>query len=633
MVKFVVFLLCSTVLGSGIDEENVDNLVVKKLEGGFVEGRKSIVSHYKRQGIVFLGIPFAQGISDIDRFNLPKLVKPWEGILKSTDFKQGCLHNSAFSKPGDSIHTVEDCLNLNVYTSKTCIVNKNCSVLFFIHGGRNLAYSANSFDEETIIDNFANEDTNIIVVTVDYRLGVFGYLNLNPRLDLSINQNLALFDVVFALKWVQREIDHFGGDPKKVTLSGYSSGADMAHYIYLSSKSKGLFSQFLQLSGSRLVSTTNNKDEETSRFISIEAGCATTLTNWNLIEEVEKVILCLKGLPPRFLADSQRAVEDRLYVIAGVNQDYGINSFFEKDVDLLAAELPPIPFMGGTTEHELSLSKAVVKTYQNGTKYTDMKALAFYCEFSLLEMMFENQTLAIELCIADHKNDLYRAKLIIDEMKYFIPALRDVKNAVSTGAPAFFYNFEYPVMGDSFITTEGSDILPEDRPAHVMDCIYFLGNHKGIFVERDYQIRRLYIAPFVNFIKTGNPTTDLYKFDQFDPKLNNYFPINFDENLKMPGMKNYYKNDTVNYFFNKLLVQAGTYQPNHDQQIITNFYKTYKTIFSPDPIKTTTIEEATIDSGLFYLIIGVFAGFVVIPNAILYYLCFWRKRSKYNTLD
>uniref|UniRef100_A0AC35TTR8 LUD_dom domain-containing protein n=1 Tax=Rhabditophanes sp. KR3021 TaxID=114890 RepID=A0AC35TTR8_9BILA len=166
------------------------------------------------------------------------------------------------------------------------------------------------------------------------------------------------------------------------------------------------------MSGSRLISTYQNRDETPDRLIGIKAECASKYTGWNKLNEVEDVIKCLKETSAENIVNSLREVE---------------KDFVIKDIEELAEEVRAIPLMTGTTEQELMASISIVKNFDNGTKYVDKEFLKFY---------------SVDICVEAH-DDTYKAKHIVDEMRYFITAVRDPKNAIKNGAPAYVYNYEY----------------------------------------------------------------------------------------------------------------------------------------------------------------------------------------------
>lgn len=199
----------------------------------------------------FLGIPYAKPPIGPLRFKAPLPIDPWEGVFNAIDDGNLCVQEDPLTK---TMQGSEDCLNLNVYTpclqSSSDTLNPPLKpVMVYIHGGSFLAGSnlKSLHGPEFLVAE------DIVVVSINYRLGIFGFLSLEDH-KLNIPGNAALKDMVLALKWVQRNIRCFMGDPKNVTIFGNSAGAAAVHFLVLSPLAKGLFHKALCQSGSALSS-------------------------------------------------------------------------------------------------------------------------------------------------------------------------------------------------------------------------------------------------------------------------------------------------------------------------------------------------------------------------------------------
>lgn len=116
-------------------------------------------------------------------------------------------------------------------------------------------------------------DKDVIVVTINYRLGPFGFLSTENE---TVPGNMGLKDQSLALRWVSENIQYFGGDPKKITLIGQSAGGASVHYHYLSPLSKGLFRNGISFSGTALVSSKLTKNaREKAKKLGAVLGCTT----------------------------------------------------------------------------------------------------------------------------------------------------------------------------------------------------------------------------------------------------------------------------------------------------------------------------------------------------------------------
>ncbi|XP_053687964.1 juvenile hormone esterase-like [Sabethes cyaneus] len=188
----------------------------------------------------FKGIPYAQPPVGQLRFRNPVPHPGWDGV------RDGSLHGSVCPQagllPGEVIGD-EDCLFLNVY-SKSLIGLR--PVMFWIHGGAFSIGSGN--DDQFNAQKIVLED--VLLVTINYRLGTLGFLSTG---DQYAQGNWGLKDCIEALRWVQRNIVAFGGDPNKVTITGNSAGAVLVHFIYMSGMADGLFHQAIAQSGTGLT--------------------------------------------------------------------------------------------------------------------------------------------------------------------------------------------------------------------------------------------------------------------------------------------------------------------------------------------------------------------------------------------
>ncbi|KAJ3619367.1 hypothetical protein MTP99_005055 [Tenebrio molitor] len=192
----------------------------------------------------FQGIPYAKPPLGDLRFKSPQPPEPWTGIFDAS--KEGDICYSRDMYRPEIISGSENCLVLNVYT-KTILDEKKKNlrpVLFWIHGG-GFVFGSGSEDLYAP-DYLITED--VVMVTINYRLGILGFLQLEDP-SLGVPGNAGMKDMVMALKWVQKNIDKFGGDPNNVTIFGESAGGAAIHLLLLSPMSKGLFHKAIAQSG------------------------------------------------------------------------------------------------------------------------------------------------------------------------------------------------------------------------------------------------------------------------------------------------------------------------------------------------------------------------------------------------
>jgi para-nitrobenzyl esterase len=220
-----------------------------KTANGPVEGTKT------DNGIqIFRGIPFAAPpVGDL-RWKPPQPVENWTAVRAADKFAASCMQRRVF---GDmnfrSSGMSEDCLYLNVWTPKA-VAGANLPVLVYFYGGGYIAGDGSEprYDGETMARK------GIVALTVNYRLGVFGFLahpELTKESPNHASGNYGLLDQVAALQWVQKNIAAFGGDPRKVTIAGESAGSISVSALMVSPLSKGLIAGAIGESGGMIEPT------------------------------------------------------------------------------------------------------------------------------------------------------------------------------------------------------------------------------------------------------------------------------------------------------------------------------------------------------------------------------------------
>jgi para-nitrobenzyl esterase len=190
--------------------------------------------------LVFRGIPFAAPPVGDGRWQAPKPPQPWPGIRQATSFGARCPQQGgpAGAGPG-ALASSEDCLFLNVWTTAPNAGSRR-PVLVWFHGGGGVGGTGGI----PALDGRALAQKGLVVVTVNYRLGLLGYL-AHPALSAEsprrVSGNYALLDQIAALQWVQRNIATFGGDRSRVTVGGSSAGARGVATLLVSPLARGLF--------------------------------------------------------------------------------------------------------------------------------------------------------------------------------------------------------------------------------------------------------------------------------------------------------------------------------------------------------------------------------------------------------
>jgi para-nitrobenzyl esterase len=198
---------------------------------------------------VFRGIPYAVPPVGAMRWRPPAPLPRWSKVREATAFGPACVQpqgkSASVYSPAAPLPVSEDCLTLNIWAPKNA---KNAPVFFWIHGGALISGSS----REATYDGKRMAERGVIVVSINYRLGVLGWL-AHPALTAEspqhVSGNYGLLDQIAALSWVRHNIAAFGGDTKNVTIAGESAGALSVMYLLESPLARGLYAKAIAESG------------------------------------------------------------------------------------------------------------------------------------------------------------------------------------------------------------------------------------------------------------------------------------------------------------------------------------------------------------------------------------------------
>ncbi len=220
---------------------------------------------------VFRGVPYALAPVGPARWKPPAPIPAWTGVRKATEFGFACFQPARGAANFYALDPMpvmsEDCLTLNIWAPATA---RNAPVFFWIHGG-SLTIGAGS---DQLIDGARLAARGIVVVSINYRLGVLGWLahpELSQESPAGVSGNYGLLDQIEALQWVRRNIRSFGGDPSNVTIAGESAGALSVMYLMAAPSARGLFSKALAESA-YMISTPELKQRRYGSESAEESG-------------------------------------------------------------------------------------------------------------------------------------------------------------------------------------------------------------------------------------------------------------------------------------------------------------------------------------------------------------------------
>jgi para-nitrobenzyl esterase len=230
-VRNILIFFWFFILLSSCSILNADHRV--RIDSGWLLGSE------ENEVLSFKGIPFAASTEGINRWLPPQKKESWRGTRDAQDYGDFCPQSKRDTLWFELGKTSEDCLSLNVWTPKKTSATK-LPVMVWIHGGGYLQGSGNI--PRLNNPEFVKQD--VVLVTVNYRLNVFGFFAHPDLVQQSGDEmvgNYGLLDVIAALEWIQRNINQFNGDPNNVTVFGESAGASLISYLMITPESKGLF--------------------------------------------------------------------------------------------------------------------------------------------------------------------------------------------------------------------------------------------------------------------------------------------------------------------------------------------------------------------------------------------------------
>ena len=252
-MKKVLILLSALVLFGCTAKETKSPVLT--IEGGQVQGVQADV----KDVFVFRGIPYAAPPINENRWKAPQPVQPWDGVYLAYHFGNPSYQHIQFKGGyytewgyGDEAPFSEDCLYANVWTKKPGDTNAKLPVALWIHGGgyREGFSSEPEFDAQ----EWAGKD--VVIVSINYRLGVFGFMAhplLSEESPNGVSGNYGILDMIQGLKWIKNNIAQFGGDPENVMIFGQSAGGGAVRTLCESPLARGLFNKAIIMSAGGLT--------------------------------------------------------------------------------------------------------------------------------------------------------------------------------------------------------------------------------------------------------------------------------------------------------------------------------------------------------------------------------------------
>lgn len=467
-----------------------------RVEGGLVQDVPAT------DGVrAFKGIPFAAPPVGELRWQAPHGVVPWEGERKATEFGARCMQGPIF---GDMIFRdggpSEDCLYLNVWTPARSF-SERLPVMVWIYGG---GFQAGATSEPRQ-DGSRLAKKGVIVVSLNYRLGVFGFMahpDLTKESGHNASGNYGLMDQAAALQWVKNNIAAFGGDPGKITIFGESAGSFSVSALMASPTSNKLFQRAIGESGA---------------FFSERGG---TLGPKNLAESERAGVDFAKSLGANSIAELRAKPADEVLKAAlkggGFRFSPSIDGyFFPTDVPAIYAQgkQSHVPLLAGWNADEVRAGVTLAKQKPTVQSFSDQMRRAFKDDAAEALKLYPAKT--------DEEALESAASFASDSFIGYVTWKWIEMQYLNSHSPVYRYSFDKvpPVAPDNKFN--GVPATAKDIGArHAGEIEYVFGQLKSLNVpleQGDWKVSDLMMSYWTNFAKKGDPNgSGLPKWPRYD---------------------------------------------------------------------------------------------------------------------
>jgi para-nitrobenzyl esterase len=506
IMKKTTFALLLLICAAHLHAQPASEPVVKTLSGpvrGITEGSVD----------VFKGIPYAAPPVGEFRWRPPQPVASWQGVRDATQFGPGCAQGG-FGRAAGTIAegSSEDCLYLNVWKPADTRQGAKLPVMVWIHGGAFVGGSGN-----TSGNGFATK--GVILVSINYRLGRLGHFAF-PALTAEHPEepkgSYAFMDQIAALKWVQQNIAAFGGDPKNVTIFGFSAGGVSIHSLMTIPSAHGLFHKAIgHSSGGRdgvLYGRPINK-ENASQYYPVSAETVgLNFARKHGIEGTDAAALArLRALKVEEIVDGGQENDGqggpRIYSGPILDGKFVTETF---ESAYKAGRQARVPFMIGNNSAEIG------GPFVNASRSKEEL-------FSMFGELKEEAKAAYD---PEGTREFAEVQTYFNTDKVWAePARFSARAVAAKGDPAYIFLFSYVPAAMKERMRFG--------PGHGTDISFVFDNLRvpegGTAAPEDKEVARIMNTYWVNFAKTGNPNSPgLPSWPAYNPKTNELLDVQRD---------------------------------------------------------------------------------------------------------
>ncbi|MGA3190271.1 MAG: carboxylesterase family protein [Bryobacteraceae bacterium] len=447
-----------------------------KIQDGSLEGTVNSDSSVR----IFRGVPFAAPPVGNLRWQPPQSVQHWSGVRKADEFGGYCVQGKVFADIlPRSKEMSEDCLYLTVW-APTKPASRRLPVYVWFYGG---GFAAGSGDEPRY-DGESFAKRGIVVVNVNYRLGIFGFFShpeLTKESEHKASGNYGLLDQAAALQWVHQNIAAFGGDPNKVTIGGESAGSLSVSALMASPLSRDLFHQAVGESGA---------------FFGTVGGRGST----SLAESEKAGEKFAAGIGAKSLAEMRAKSSAELLKAGGQFWPNVDGYFLPTDVATIFAEgkQSQIPLLAGWNADEVRMMVLAPKEKLNAKTFPDRLRAQFK----------DHADAALKVYPASNDEEALRSAgdLASDSFIVF-GTWKWLDTQAKTGKPVYRFEFDrtVPIPEAMKSTAPGVKSFGSAHAAELEYVFNMLPSKKADWEPEDQKVADQMNAYWANFIKKGDP--------------------------------------------------------------------------------------------------------------------------------
>ena len=471
-----------------------ENLII---EGDYDDSLAAVCSNgvfvgLEDNGVIsFKGIPYAEPPVGNLRWKNPVPVSDSETVFQAYYFGHSPIQTEWPSEEGSYYPQSEDCLTLNVWSNANGPAEGK-TVMVFFHGGSYGwgAVSDSMYDGHNLIEKYPD----VILVTVEYRLGILGFIDFSSvpgGEEYSTSGNLGLLDQVCALKWIQKNISAFGGDADNVTIFGESAGAGSVSLIPLIDDADGLYKRIIAESGSVAFTYSKAECRNLTKLLLEKSGCSTM-----------SELTALSG-------DELAALNEEL-------NDY--NNFPERDGVVLPEDLygayangdaAKADMLIGTNADEVRYWIAEMGYYLNGVSGMPIyrHGIPVMYENNRKRLTDEEKQSVDTFLSMENDQKIWRLTELYNELLFRIPAMKQAELHAGNGNHVYTYYWTMP----------GED--ERVGACHAIELTYVFNNPQVTIYNGNLYSRELADTVqdmWVSFARSGDPGTGAIRWQPYD---------------------------------------------------------------------------------------------------------------------